>query len=658
MAGKTVILSLTGDTYVPASAISDISFIANALGGTTTTTSFSITLPATAAGDILICEFSHRGTGDGTIGGTSVTTGGLTWTLKHSQLFGSSAFSGKTYWTRATGDHAGQTVTGADLTNACAAIVTQYRGAAASGDPLADATIVGEQNASGNETQAEITTATNKAWVVLVVVNSPDLAVATQACTSPGTLTERAERLSTGGTDASIAHASAAKATAGATGALTWTQTDAASGSWAYAIKPNVTTPFADARAAMRDGGDSAQSEAGGWDAKVKPNIPLANIVRTSDTVCTITLQAQADYDITAQETITWTIPGSILTGGSPIVAAPTFTIDPVAAGTTVSVPAVSHNYTANAPKVSASVKPAPATHSYTTQAPKFVGTVRPAQATHTYTGQAPQLRARVQPGQATHSYVAQAPQLRARVQPAPATHIYTGHVPSITAVSGVSAPATTHTYTGRTPQVRSRVQPGQATHGYVGQVPVLVGTLKPGQVTHSYVVRTPQVRASVGPAPATHSYTGRAPQVKSRVQATPATHSYAGQATQVRVRVQVGQVVHSYTMRVPAPLSHLRPVPAVHSYVILTPGIAAGGTLIPDPAVHSYAPRTPKLQGNVQPGAAVHTYTAFSGTVVVIVFGPGRITAQDRQRGVAASERQRGISATDRARGSEGSDE
>ena len=211
-----------------------ISFIANALGGTTTTTSFSITLPATAAGDIIILEFCHRGTGNGTIGGTYT---GPAFTLKHSQLFAASAFSGKTYWSRATGNHSGQTVTGSGLTNSCAAFVTIYRGALASGDPLADATIVGEENASGNETQAQITTATDGSYTVLMVVNSPDLAVATQACTSPGTLTERAERLSTGGTDSSIAHASAEKATAGATGAFTWTQTNAASGSWAYAIE-------------------------------------------------------------------------------------------------------------------------------------------------------------------------------------------------------------------------------------------------------------------------------------------------------------------------------------------------------------------------------------------------------------------------------------
>lgn len=201
------------------------------------TTSFTVTLPAVAtqAGDILVLEYGHRGTGDATLGGTYT---GPAFTEKHDQQFASSAFSGKTLYSRATGDHQGQTITGSGLTNSCAAIVTVYRGALASGDPLADATIVGEQNASGDETQAEITTATDGAWVVLVVANSPDVGVSTQACTSPGTLTERAEKQSTGGTDFSISHASAEKATAGATGAFTWAQINGASGSWAYAIQP------------------------------------------------------------------------------------------------------------------------------------------------------------------------------------------------------------------------------------------------------------------------------------------------------------------------------------------------------------------------------------------------------------------------------------
>lgn len=222
-----------------------ISFVTSDVSANNTTTSLSITLPATQANDILIFEFTHRGSGDGTIGGTSITTGGLTWAQKHSQLYASSAFSGKTLWTRATGDHSGQTITASGLTNSCAGVLTIYRGAVTSGDPLADATIVGEQNASGNETQAEITTATNGAWVVLVVANSPDVAVTNQACTSPGTLAPRAEKLNAGGTDTSIAHASAEKASAGATGAFTWSQTDGAGGSWAYAIKPDPNLTLA-----------------------------------------------------------------------------------------------------------------------------------------------------------------------------------------------------------------------------------------------------------------------------------------------------------------------------------------------------------------------------------------------------------------------------
>ena len=217
-----------------------ISFVNSALGSTTSTTNFAIVIPATAADDILILEFTNRSLSSG-VGEFSGTYGG-TWTLKHSQQYASSAFSGCTWWSRCTGNHNGQFVTVSNLTDSCAAILTVYRGALASGDPLADATIVGEQNASGNETQAEITTATNGAWVVLCVANAPDVAVTSQSCTSPGALTSRAEVLSTGGNDTSIAHASAAKASAGATGAFTWSQTDGASGSWAYAIKPDAAT--------------------------------------------------------------------------------------------------------------------------------------------------------------------------------------------------------------------------------------------------------------------------------------------------------------------------------------------------------------------------------------------------------------------------------
>ncbi len=75
------------------------------------------------------------------------------------------------------------------------------------------------------------------------------------------------------------------------------------------------------------NGIDSAQSEAAGWDATVKATQGVVGVVRTSDTVVTITLDAQASYSITANETITATIPASAISGGVGSVASPTFTI-------------------------------------------------------------------------------------------------------------------------------------------------------------------------------------------------------------------------------------------------------------------------------------------------------------------------------------------
>lgn len=219
-----------------------ISYVTSADGGTASTTSFSVTLPTTQAGDILILEFCHRGTSDGTIGGTSISTGGLTWTQVKHQLFSSGSFSGKVLWTRATGNHSGQTVTGSSLNNSCAALVHVYRGCVASGDPTTAATIVGEANGSGNTAQVEITTTVDNAMVCFAVYNSPDLNVTSQSGATIGALTPRAEVLSTGGTDTSTAHASAIKATAGGTGQFTWSQTNSPSGSIAYALVPATSS--------------------------------------------------------------------------------------------------------------------------------------------------------------------------------------------------------------------------------------------------------------------------------------------------------------------------------------------------------------------------------------------------------------------------------
>ena len=80
---------------------------------------------------------------------------------------------------------------------------------------------------------------------------------------------------------------------------------------------------------------DSAQSEATGWDAVVKATQGVAGVVRTSDTVVTVTLDAFATYDITAQETIAVTVPASALSSVEAITASPTFTVSATGAATT-----------------------------------------------------------------------------------------------------------------------------------------------------------------------------------------------------------------------------------------------------------------------------------------------------------------------------------
>lgn len=78
----------------------------------------------------------------------------------------------------------------------------------------------------------------------------------------------------------------------------------------------------------------SAQSESAGWNNEVKANLAVTTVVRTSNTVATITLSAQSGYNITAQETITVTIPATALvTSTSAVVASPTFTVDFISVG-------------------------------------------------------------------------------------------------------------------------------------------------------------------------------------------------------------------------------------------------------------------------------------------------------------------------------------
>ena len=71
----------------------------------------------------------------------------------------------------------------------------------------------------------------------------------------------------------------------------------------------------------------SAQSEALGWNLVPKVLQSVTDVVRTSDTVVTITWNAFATYNITATETITVTVPSTAVVSANSSIATPTFTV-------------------------------------------------------------------------------------------------------------------------------------------------------------------------------------------------------------------------------------------------------------------------------------------------------------------------------------------
>jgi len=89
--------------------------------------------------------------------------------------------------------------------------------------------------------------------------------------------------------------------------------------------------PFDAERQNIINGLLSAQSEALGWNNVVRALQGVAGVVRTSNTEVTITLDAQATYNITALETITVTVPHTALNVSLvDLVATPTFNVTPI----------------------------------------------------------------------------------------------------------------------------------------------------------------------------------------------------------------------------------------------------------------------------------------------------------------------------------------
>ena len=332
--GKTIIATLTNDTFVPASVTPSISYVGGQVAGragntSTASITFSLTGGTDAtpqAGDLVIIAVvvgsQARNPACAISGYTALGLLNSAAATEDTSMDVSYKFMGGTPDTTFTLPSTG------NVADAQRYTVQVFRNVDPT-TPLDVAVVSATGSATGRPNPGSITPTTSGAYVVICGGGAAGTGA---SYTAPANYTTNFLTGSTADTNDAMIGSGYRAWTSGAEDPASYTGgTTNATDSWAaytIALRPApATTPFADARAAIIAGLDSAQSEATGWDAVVKAGLATSAVVRTSDTVCTITLSAFGSYDITAQETITVTIPSTAVTGASAIVGSPTFTI-------------------------------------------------------------------------------------------------------------------------------------------------------------------------------------------------------------------------------------------------------------------------------------------------------------------------------------------
>lgn len=181
----------------------------------TTTTTCTVNVPTTAANDILIMQTINGGANAAlTLGGTysggafaSIDSGG--WATGW----------GGVWWSRATGNHTGQTVTVGTATDSCAALLTRVSGCVTTGTPY-DTNIASATVAAGANCALAAFDTIRPDGLVLYCVEVDDnlnTSAMTMNSVAMGNLSVGS---STGGADSHVASANLRQAQAGTTGAF------------------------------------------------------------------------------------------------------------------------------------------------------------------------------------------------------------------------------------------------------------------------------------------------------------------------------------------------------------------------------------------------------------------------------------------------------
>lgn len=220
------------------------------------TTSFTVTIDAAVvAGDVLFLAVTSRdSTGAGTLSVTDNDTGGNTWT----KIGNSTDHKATLWWKRATSGTASKTVTVNNAVGSASGVLKAFSGAYSDGDPFTNVTV--ETNASADETAAGITPTFADSMLCAAIFNyANDNAVTSLSSANFGAFTTT-EKLSTGGSDCATAFGHDL-VTSGASGNVTWAQTDGTTYSIVWAIRVQAYTLTAAAGTFSYSGADAALSK-------------------------------------------------------------------------------------------------------------------------------------------------------------------------------------------------------------------------------------------------------------------------------------------------------------------------------------------------------------------------------------------------------------
>jgi hypothetical protein len=198
-----------------------VSWVSSTAHAGNPTTSATVTLPTTAADDILIVTVNNGGAN----AALTLTTG--TFSLDTSlALIGSgggwTTGWGGTYWVRCSGNHSGETIIATGATDSCSMLVQRFSGCATTGNPydtnISEATV----GSGANCALAAFNTTLPNTLVVYTVSRDDNIAATTptKGGVAMGNLTDAT---STGGADSGSAMASLAQSGTGTTGAFSMT---------------------------------------------------------------------------------------------------------------------------------------------------------------------------------------------------------------------------------------------------------------------------------------------------------------------------------------------------------------------------------------------------------------------------------------------------